>query len=448
MKDSLEIDRISSAGVDVPQVSQTSVLLKVDDTIPKPLSCHPVYTICKGLGALGFRAIYLCGAADYYEALENIMQESNFEQYPGVWLTEQMAHTSPDADIIVDMTNNIISDSFCAQLSFARQRPCLYLMWGEMWTAISPLPITKTDLGRLSKPSACKGQSFAPISRITSGLALQEILMLAGNVDLVAPMEDMVVYNASAGDRTTGLVETTWAANAVENVVLEVVGAGGVGVHLIESLVPVLGSGCELRIFDPDKVGIENIPLQCPYTIDDVDRPKAIAIVDKLQQIQRDVKIRPMVTVYEDRSIGLSKPSLRIICADNWQVRQYANNLSIHDKVALVDAGSSPIAAQQRTYYPGLTACLSHRIHNLAQKAASEEQPASCTESHALTLPGTNMIIAGILACEVLKALYPENFGLPSRGAITYDARMPQRFGILDILPPCEHDNKIDTKIR
>jgi hypothetical protein len=49
------------------------------------------------------------------------------------------------------------------------------------------------------------------------------------------------------------------------------------------------------------------------------------------------------------------------------------------------------------------------------------------------------MIAGGILASEALKALRPDVFGLPSQGTITYDARFPQRFGIVDVKPPCHH---------
>ena len=106
----------------------------------------------------------------------------------------------------------------------------------------------------------------------------------------------------------------------------------------------------------------------------------------------------------------------------------------------LTEAGSSPLAAQQRTYYPGRTACLAHRIRNLAKKVAAENQPASCAVNRALTLPGTIMVIAGILAAETLKAIDPPRFGAPSSTTITYDTRAAQRFGFFDALGPCTHE--------
>ena len=109
------------------------------------------------------------------------------------------------------------------------------------------------------------------------------------------------------------------------------------------------------------------------------------------------------------------------------------------DNVPLVEAGSAPLVAQQRSYLPGRTACLAHRIANLADRAAKEEDPASCSQNRALTLPGTSMVCGGILAAEALRALQPETFGYPSTGTVVYDAHFPERLGVTDFRPPCLH---------
>ncbi len=358
---------------------------------------------------------------------------------------EEQAHAiAPETDVIVDLTNDVASESFCNQLSLSRSCPCISVTWGRAWVVMSPSMITAAQLGKLSTLGGIGREILPPISRIAAGLALQEVLMLAGNVEFTAPLEDMIIYNVAAEDRATGPVEKPCMADTVENIFLEVVGAGGIGVHLLESLVSMLGHGCELRIFDPDDVSVENIPLQTPYVLGDVGQPKAIAIAEKLKRINPSLKIRPMVIKYQNRPQHLSRPSVRIVCADNWAVRYFANYLSIIDGVPLVEAGSSPLAAQQRTYYPGVTSCLEHRINNLAKKVAEEKQPTSCSANR--TLPGTNMVIGGILAGEALKALVPKRFGFPSRGTINYDARVSHRFGIMDVKPPCKHDSNMEVK--
>ena len=52
------------------------------------------------------------------------------------------------------------------------------------------------------------------------------------------------------------------------------------------------------------------------------------------------------------------------------------------------------------------------------------------------------MIAGGILALEALKVLDADR-GSPCLGTISYDARVPQRFGIMGVMSPCEHKEKI-----
>ncbi len=73
-----ESDRISDAGVDVLNLTQTSVLIKVGDIIPEQLRQHPVYALCRSLGSLGFGSVHLCGAADYFDGLDEVMKGNNF----------------------------------------------------------------------------------------------------------------------------------------------------------------------------------------------------------------------------------------------------------------------------------------------------------------------------------------------------------------------------------
>jgi molybdopterin/thiamine biosynthesis adenylyltransferase len=149
--------------------------------------------------------------------------------------------------------------------------------------------------------------------------------------------------------------------------------------------------------------------------------------------------IEPFVMPYEDRPRSLSAPTLRIVCPDTFAARAHANERSLRDGVPLVEAGSSPLGAQQRTYLPGVSACLEHRIPDLQRRVAEERDRASCAFEHAATLPGTNLLSGGLLALEALRALDPDRRGPPSTGTIVYDARFPQRFGVVEPRPPCAH---------
>jgi molybdopterin/thiamine biosynthesis adenylyltransferase len=441
MEESLRFSRIHDAGVDISQIQQTCVLIKVGDVRAATLWYHPVFPLVRGLAALGFD-IFICGAQEYLEDLDKLIgaECAKVIQFPGPWLNADLAFAvTPDADIIVDLSNEILEESFCVEISSARSCPCISVMWGNCWVAVSQSAISREDLGQISSFDKTRGLMPSPISRLAAGLALQEVVIIAGNMNLVAHLEKTVFFNAAAEDRTSARINQPWKPVPLRNSVVDLIGAGGIGSVALESLSPMLDETSKVFIFDYDCVGPENLAVQPLFSVDDVGRPKAITLAEKLKLIYPSLKIQPMVMPYQQRPTSSSKPSVRILCPDNWRVRKFANDLSIQDGVPLAEAGSSPLVAKQHTYVRGLTACLEHRINLLAEKDYAEERPDSCSQNTAPTLPGINLIISSVLVIETLKALRPSGFGEPSKGSVIYDARFPQRFGILDLRQPCKH---------
>jgi len=198
---------------------------------------------------------------------------------------------------------------------------------------------------------------------------------------------------------------------------LDVIGVGGTGTQYLESIVPMMNTGSQVCLFDHDEVAIENLEIQSPYQYYDVGRPKAKVIAEKLRSLYNTkALLLPFVKTYQEKPKGkffsnLGIRTARIVCGDNLKIRHYANELCIQDNTPLLEVGSSPLVGQQRTYYPGKTACLAHRIPNLKKMADKEEKPTSCFKSDNPTLPGTNMVIGGIMAAETLKVLMPDYYG-------------------------------------
>lgn len=435
-------NRISQAGVDVLRIVETSVLVKVaDDVAADKLWLHPGWALCRSLAAMGFGAVHLRGAIHYFENLTDIMRATRFTQEPGAWFAESVARNVPPVDVIVDLTSDPESKRYCAALARERAIPLVSLTLGRTWASMTVWPECGNDAILNESPADVDEEPLPPISRIAAGLAVQEVLRLAAGVELAAPPDPVVTYDAVSEARKTRNSEKTWPAVDVQIAIIEVIGAGGIGVHFLECFAPMLGRGSELRIFDPDDIGPENLPLQITYTLDDVGRPKAEVMAEKLGRIcQPGVLISSFPMSYQERQEGLARPSLRVSCVDNFAARLYANDLSVLDGVPLADAGSSPLAARQVTFSPGSTACLRHSIPDLDELAASEEGgAASCSLVRAPTLTGTNAVIGGILAAEALRALLPEVHGPPCAGTILYDQRFPSRFGITQVLPPCAH---------
>jgi molybdopterin/thiamine biosynthesis adenylyltransferase len=438
MTGDLSQERVVEAGIDVFQLEQTRVLVKIGDVEPDHIIRHPAYALCRGLTRLGF-TVEVSGSPYYYDALQEL-GEGAIKQSVGLWLTEESASLAPNADLLVDLCNDGESHQHSAKLSSSRGCKCLYLKWGSSFAAVSNSPIQDEELTELMKyDKALDGiNGTMPIRQIISGLALQEVVMYAGNVDLAAPLEYMVIYNAATNDRSARAVEEPWEPRMIEGAILDVVGLGGTGTFFLESILPMLGGNCSLFIYDFDKVGHENL-YHGVYTMNDVGRDKVIVTAARIHHARPDMRIIPLIIPYQERPNGAPKPTARILCVDNWQTRLFANRLSITDGVPLLECGSSPLAAQARSYVPGRSCCLECRIPKLSEKAAREEQPASCAVNPVRTLPGVNMIISGILALETVKTLNPVHFGLPSQGTITYDARVQQRFGLSDTLPACKH---------
>jgi molybdopterin/thiamine biosynthesis adenylyltransferase len=427
-------NRVVQAGADVLRIGETALLVAVDEADIDVPWFHPAWALCRALGALGFGLVQLRGAGAFGDEFSLLMEGFPFAQ------DESPLEEAPPCDMVLHLGSDPDSREVCARHALSHSLPFVSLSWSSHWVAMHSLA------GILSGAAAPEGTPLAgdqpldPIARIASGLALQEALIFAGQLEAAGSPAPLISFDAASETRQLEAGGSEWPEVCIENRTLEVIGAGAVGTHLLESLAPMLGPGCELRIVDFDVVGFENLATQPIFSADDIGRAKAYVMAEKLAPIcDPALVIRPLVMRYEDRPTALSTPSLRIACPDSFAARKYANDCSLADGVPLLEAGSAPLVAQQRSYLPGRTACLEHRIPRLAKRAADERDPASCWRDRALTLPGTSMVCGGILAAESLRALQPEELGWPSAGTVSYDARFPDRFGVVEFRRPCFH---------
>jgi molybdopterin/thiamine biosynthesis adenylyltransferase len=440
--------RVEQAGADILSISETEVLLVTDDLLPGEPWHHPVWPLCRALGALGFGCVHLRGAEAFRYDFSLLMQGFPFAQESALRLDRGLPEETPSCEIVLHFGSDPDLQDACARLARSRSSHFASLSWGSTWVVMESLAAVLGDAsvrGANSMPGAMPEEDApTPVARIAAGLALQEALIVAGQLEAAAPPDPLVSFDAAAETRSHGGQAPAWPPVCIESSIIELIGAGAVGTHFLETFGPILGPGCELRIFDFDDVGLENLALQAAFSPEDVGRPKATVMAEKLAPMCHPaLDLRPMAMRYEERPPTLSRPSLRVACPDSFAARKQANDCSIADGVPLVEAGSSPLASQERTYLPGRTACLEHRIPRLSERAASERERASCAADQAFTLPGTNMVCAGILAAEALRALQPEKFGWPSTGTVVYDAHFPERFGLIDDRPPCSHRRRV-----
>jgi molybdopterin/thiamine biosynthesis adenylyltransferase len=432
---------VVEAGADILRIGETTVLVAVDAADLADPMFHPAWALCRALGGLGFGFIRLVGAGIVGEELSLRMASFPFAR------DDLPPGEAPPADVVLHLGSDRGSREAWARLARSRSSHFASLSWGPTWVAMRSLEGILLGAGAQDRAPRAGGGPLAPVARIAAGLALQEALIFAGQLAEAAPPAPLIRFDAASETRGWEEDRSEWPEVWIEDEVLEVMGAGAVGIHLLESLAPLLGPGCELRIADFDEVGPENLAIQPAFSVEDVGRPKAAVMAEKIAPLcDPELVIRPLVMRYEDRPPALSAPSLRIACPDSFAARKHANDCSLADGVPLVEAGSAPLVAQQRSYLPGRTACLEHRIPKLAERAAAERDSASCGLDRALTLPGTSMVCGGILAAEALRALRPQGFGWPSPGTIVYDARFPERFGVIDPRPPCSHPRSAGSR--
>ncbi len=432
--------RIREAGVDVDRIARTAVLVKTGDVSAKDLLSHPVWPLCRGLCAVGFGSVHLCGAIEFFDELAALLPATQFSQQPGMWFEESVAHSASRADIVIDVSNDLKSEQMSTRLAALWQSQLFALGWGCTWLRMICSASPESGYWPTNEEPSGSTKPISPIARIVAGLALQETLIVAGAVDGASSPAPVISHDILREPKQSEEDKRAWRNVRFANVIVDVVGVGGIGVNFVEAFTPLLGSGCQLRLFDPDIVGSENLSSQIAFTDQDIGKPKVLAMAERLVTLcDPTLVIRPFAVSYEDRPRRLATPSLLVTCTDTWESRAYACDRSVRDRLPMVDAGSSPLAAQVRTYVPGQSCCLRHRYPELTDWVAKEQIPASCGTNHAMTLPGTNMICGGLLSLEVARALRSDSLRAPATGEITYDTRFPRRIAETNRRMPCEH---------
>ncbi len=92
----------------------------------------------------------------------------------------------------------------------------------------------------------------------------------------------------------------------------------------------------KLVLIDRDIVEIHNLQRQSLYTEDDIQKPKAIVIKDKLKKINRDVEVISYFDHLDNENIDLIKSDLILDCTDNLETRFLINEFSVKNKIPFI----------------------------------------------------------------------------------------------------------------
>jgi adenylyltransferase/sulfurtransferase len=178
-----------------------------------------------------------------------------------------------------------------------------------------------------------------------------------------------------------------------------VCGCGALGSMLANTLARA-GVG-KLRIVDRDFLELNNLQRQTLFDEDDVTSalPKAIAAARKLEKINSEIEIEPIVADIDYRNIERLCEGVDVIVdgTDNFEVRFLLNDASLKLRIPWVYGGCLGAEGQTMTIIPGETGCLRCLIRDAPPHGST---PTCDTAGILASIIG---VIASIQALEAIK---------------------------------------------
>lgn len=195
-----------------------------------------------------------------------------------------------------------------------------------------------------------------------------------------------------------------------------VIGLGGLGSPAALALARA-GVGT-IRVVDPDRVEISNLPRQPLYTEEDVGRLKVDVAVERLPRLARGVRVEasPVRFTLEERQL-LEGVHVVLDGTDSVTAKFAVNDAAVRAGVPLVHAGASDWRAQLTTVVAGIGACY---------RCVFEEPPPDADEvpCDRAGILGPAVVLAGTLqAAEAIRLLAGRAPALAGR-LLTVDLRI------------------------
>jgi len=140
-----------------------------------------------------------------------------------------------------------------------------------------------------------------------------------------------------------------------------IIGLGALGCPAADLLARA-GVGT-LSLVDRDLVELTNLQRQTLYAERDVGTPKAEAAAARLREVNRSIRIDPIVEDFAPASAEAllaahPRPGLVLDCTDNFQTRYLINDACVKLRTPLVYGGAVGAVGVQLTIRPGATPCL------------------------------------------------------------------------------------------
>jgi len=175
----------------------------------------------------------------------------------------------------------------------------------------------------------------------------------------------------------------------LSNAKVAVVGAGGLGSHVLYNLASA-GVG-NIKIIDPDVVDITNLNRQILHFESDVGREKSKSAKEKLQQYNREIKIEAVTALFDETQIAGFDVVLS--CVDTKTTRYLLNSACVSKKIPFIDGGIQGFEGYVLTVLPGVTPC-----YNCIFPQIHESETAG-------VLGATAGVIGSMMAMEAIKLI-------------------------------------------
>jgi adenylyltransferase/sulfurtransferase len=189
--------------------------------------------------------------------------------------------------------------------------------------------------------------------------------------------------------------------NRISRSAVLIIGCGALGTMLANHLVRA-GVG-SIKIVDRDYVELSNLQRQVLFDEADVRKqlPKAVAAVEKLKQINSDIRIEPLILDVNAKNMEsmLTKIDLVLDATDNMETRYLINDACIKRDIPWIYGGVIGATGMTMDVIPGKSACL--RCLSEAPPAPGS-MPTCETEGVLSSAPA---VIASIQAIEALKIM-------------------------------------------
>lgn len=176
-----------------------------------------------------------------------------------------------------------------------------------------------------------------------------------------------------------------------------VVGAGGLGCAVLPLLARL---GRPIRVYDDDRVSLDNLQRQLLFRTTDVSRPKVEVAAERLRQLVPGVEIEGRDERLDPANLpaALAEAALVVDGSDNFPTRFLVNDACVLAGVPLVHGGILRFTGQVMTILPGRTACYRCLFEDLPPAGAVP----SCSEAGVL---GALCGIVGARMAEEARAL-------------------------------------------